>query len=267
MPDKQPSVAIIGYGTMGSAIARALKGKASLSLISPNVQTVEDAQTYQSIESYLAVVDCVADIVILAVKPHVLEEVCRELSLKTMANHIILSIAAGVSTVTIANCFSGQVPVIARLMPNLAIGHGGACGLTFHAKVSVEAQSVILNFCNMLGRIFVLKTEDEMHGLTAISGSGPAYFYAFCERLSRAGHGVGLSAEISETLVRQTIMDAAMLLRINPEMTFQDFIQAIAVPGGTTQAGLDGLLDGGGVDEAIQHCVHAAQKRSRELAD
>lgn len=262
MPDV--NVAIIGYGTMGKAIARALKGAASLSLISPHITPTDHARIFTTLDDYYAHDGVLADIMILAVKPHMIGRICTQLSDYIGPEQIVLSIAAGISTPSIASHFKNK-PQIARLMPNLAIGQGGACGLFIDPQVKVKYQDKIIQFCNQLGRVFVLDDEEMMHGLTAISGSGPAYFYQLCLSLAQAAQAQGLPPELADDLARQTLIDAATILAQAEAPNPDALIQAIAVPGGTTQAGLDALCQHG-VGRAAQECISAATQKSKDLS-
>lgn len=271
MPDNQPdwSVAIIGYGTMGqgivSAYTRAGLPSTHITLVSPHVNHTLPYQTYNTIAAYQVACEQVADAIILCVKPDKIEAVCHELQGYVGDETRILSIAAGKNVASIAAYFSQAQPVF-RLMPNLALRVGkGVCGVYPRPDMTRDNVAAALRVIQPLGVPVLLDDEEQMHALTALSGSGPAYYFEICHEMANKAVAMGLSREQADILARETFIGAAAMLDAAGEETCESLLDQIAVPAGTTQAGIDALRDGG-VADTIEACLRSAARRSRELA-
>jgi len=203
-------------------------------------------------------------IVILAVKPQQFASVCEGIADLMHEDHLIVSIMAGVSTKTIESAFpKGNVRVI-RAMPNLPIhvgaGMAGVCKGTYAQEVDLlRAQRIF----EAGGRCIVIEDEARMDAVTAISGSGPAYFYYFVEALTEAGTKAGLTQAQSEILAKQTCLGAARMMIESGEPP-GDLRTKVTSPGGTTQAALE-AMQGANVFDHIVEGVLAAWKRSQAL--
>ena len=197
--------------------------------------------------------------VLFAVKPQVWREAAAELAPLLAADAVIVSVAAGVSAKDLAAVFGRPV---ARVMPTTAaaIGQGTASVYADDPNVRARARALFAP----VGAVIDLDDEDLMHAATAVSGSSPAYLYAFIEALEAAGETVGLSAEASRTLARQTITGAAALLRESGEDPGVLRVQ-VTSPGGTTAAALGVLMGDRGLGALLEEAVKAATERSREL--
>ena len=205
-----------------------------------------------------------SDIVILAVKPQQYQTVCGGVADLIRAEHLIVSIMAGVSTASIERMFPGCMARVIRAMPNLA-SHVGA-GMAGVCK-GRHAQEVDLLRAQRIfeagGRAIVIHDEAQMDAVTALSGTGPAYFYYFVEAMTDAGERAGLSRRQAELLAKQTCLGAArmMLESGEPANVLRDKVTS---PGGTTQAALDSMAHNR-VYEHICEAVLAAWRRSQEL--
>ncbi len=202
-----------------------------------------------------------AKTVLLAVKPQGWHAVAAILNGNLAADATIVSVMAGVQTEALKRAFSGHP--VARVMPTtgVATGKGVASIYADHASALEAAEGL---FAPMASTV-VLSEEGLMDSATAVSGSGPAYVYAFLRALERAGRETGLSRSHARELARGTLISAARLLDSTGEEP-DDLIQKVASPGGTTEAALQVLCKPGeGLDELIMAAVHAAQQRSKEL--
>lgn len=203
-------------------------------------------------------------IIILAVKPQQFDDAVGSFADLVTSDHLIVSIMAGVSTANIESKFPECEPRVVRAMPNLPI-HVGA-GMAGICK-GKHAQEVDLLRAQRIfdagGRSIVIEDEDQMDAVTAVSGSGPAYFYYFVEALTAAGEETGLSRQQAEILAKQACLGAArmMLESGEPPSTLR---QKVTSPGGTTQAALESMAENK-VFEGIREAAKAAWKRSREL--
>ncbi|MGD2108762.1 MAG: pyrroline-5-carboxylate reductase [Phycisphaerae bacterium] len=205
-----------------------------------------------------------SDILILAVKPQQYAEVCRAIASDMREAHLVVSIMAGVSSVSIERMFPRIKARVIRAMPNLP-SHVGA-GMAGVCK-GQHAQDVDLLRAQRIfeagGRCVVIDDESKMDAVTALSGTGPAYFYYFVEVLTEAGVRIGLPRQQADILAKQACFGAArMMLESGDTPTV--LREKVTSPGGTTQAAMESLAETK-VFEHICQAVEAACNRSREL--
>ena len=203
-------------------------------------------------------------IVILAVKPQQFAEVCKHVADVVTEDQLVISIMAGVSTASIEGMFPGRSIRVVRAMPNLPVhvgaGMAGVCKGRFAQEVDLlRAQRVF----EAGGRCAVIANESLMDAVTAVSGSGPAYFYYFVEALTEAGERIGLPRQQAELLAKQSCLGAArmMLETGEPPSVLREKVTS---PGGTTQAALTSMK-GNNLFEHICEAVTAAWTRGKEL--
>jgi pyrroline-5-carboxylate reductase len=198
--------------------------------------------------------------VVLAVKPQLWREAAAEVAPWLAADAVIVSIAAGVRAGDISKEFGGRC--VARVMPTTAaaIGQGTASLYADDPAALARAHALF----EPLGAVVDLPDEGLMHAATAVSGSAPAYLYAFIEALEAAGAAAGLSARDASRLARSTLTGAAALLAQSGEDP-AELRRQVTSPGGTTQAALDVLLGEAGLHPLLNDAVAAAARRSKEL--
>jgi pyrroline-5-carboxylate reductase len=198
--------------------------------------------------------------VLFAVKPQVWRNVAQEITPHLAPDALILSVVAGISSVSLAGIF-GSRP-IGRLMPTLAsaIGHGAVSFWAPDADICRQ----IADLCQPLGSAVQLEDEALMHAATAAVGSAPAYLYAFIEALESAGAKAGLPPDAAAALARASIAGAAALLSEGQEDP-AELRRQVTSPGGTTEAALSVLSGPGGLGPLLDRAVAAATARSREL--
>ena len=199
--------------------------------------------------------------VVLAVKPQLWRDAAADVGSWLSADAVIVSIAAGVKSQDIGQAFGGRP--VARVMPTTAaaIGRGTASLFADDPAALSRAHALF----EPLGAVVDLVDEGQMHAATAVSGSAPAYLYAFIEALEGAGAAAGLSPADARRLARSTLTGAAALL----EKTGEDpaeLRRQVTSPGGTTEAALNVLLQArGGLPDLLREAVGAAVRRSKEL--
>ena len=205
-----------------------------------------------------------SDILILAVKPQQYVEVCRDVSQRVRQDHLIVSIMAGVSTVSIERLFPHVQARVVRAMPNLpshvGAGMAGVCKGQFAQDVDLlRAQRIF----EAGGRCVVIHDESQMDAVTALSGTGPAYFYFFIEALTEAGVRIGLPRQQADILAKQACLGAARMMLESGEPP--DVLrEKVASAGGTTRAAM-ACMEETHVFDHICEAVAAAWKRSQEL--
>ena len=204
-----------------------------------------------------------ADIVVLAVKPQVLRSVCEALSsLPARPEQLFISIAAGIP-VTAIDAWLGGGRALVRCMPNTpALLQLGATGLYANPRVSKAQQSVAQQILDAVGICLWVGEEDALDAVTAISGSGPAYFFYFIECLEAAGVKLGLPEEVAGRLARQTALGAATMaleedvVKLRAQVTSKK---------GTTEYAINSF-ESNQLRRLVEEATGAAARRAKELA-
>jgi len=202
-----------------------------------------------------------AKTVMLAVKPQGWHAVAAILRGNLAGDAVLVSVMAGVQTEALKMAFAGHP--VARVMPTTGVATGkGVASIYSDSPRALEAAQGLFE---PMAATVLLSEENLMDSATAVSGSGPAYVYAFVRALERAGRETGLSRSHARDLARGTLVSAARLLDSTGEEP-DDLIRKVASPGGTTEAALKVLCEPGqGLDELILAAVQAAHERSKEL--
>jgi len=269
---KDTTLAFIGCGNM----ARSLIGGLIADGWNPARIRVADADPAQLdrisaafpvstyTENSAAAVD--ADVVVLAVKPQITAAVARELA-DTIAKQqpLVISIAAGIRESALRG-WLGEQTAIVRSMPNTpAMVQSGAAALYANAAVSEPQRSIAESILRAVGLALWIDDEALMDAVTALSGSGPAYFFLFMEALQAAGCELGLPPETARLLTLQTAFGAAKMALESSEDA-ATLRRRVTSPGGTTQSAI-AILEENGFADLVNQALQAAATRSRELAD
>lgn len=206
-----------------------------------------------------------AEVVILAVKPQVMREVARSLANQVQAHRpLVVSIAAGIRLSDLSRWLKGYKALV-RCMPNTpALLQSGATALYASKDVSDEQRGLAETILRAVGLTLWVDDEQAMDAVTALSGSGPAYFFLLMEVLQAAGERLGLTGDTARLLTLQTAFGAAkMALESSDDAA--ELRRRVTSPGGTTEAALD-TLETGGIRELVGRAVDAAHARARQLA-
>lgn len=205
-----------------------------------------------------------APIVVIAVKPQDIETLLTDVHDVLTSNQTVISIAAAIPTALIESHLTNAVPVV-RAMPNTPVTvHEGMAGIAAGAHAGEEHLAQAEEVLAHVGRS-VRVPEDDMDAVTAVSGSGPAYFALLAESMIEAGILLGLGREIATDLVVQTMLGTAKLLR-DEKMHPVELREMVTSPGGTTIAAIR-ELEQAGVRAAFLNAIQAAMNRSKELAE
>ncbi|MFD1851233.1 pyrroline-5-carboxylate reductase [Oceanobacillus bengalensis] len=205
-----------------------------------------------------------ADIIILAMKPNDLEKSILPIKALFKENQLIISILAGKSTDKITDLIGLPIPVI-RAMPNTSASIGYAATALTKGKYAIEQHMIqAKQLFQTIGMTTIVK-EDDMHAITAISGSGPAYIYYLVEALEKAAIEAGLSSSVARELITQTVIGAGNMLRLSGEDP-ETLRQKITSPNGTTEAGIS-ILENNHFRRIVMECVKGAKERSEELGN
>ncbi|WP_159153653.1 pyrroline-5-carboxylate reductase [Acinetobacter johnsonii] len=261
------NICFIGGGNMAQAL---IGGLISRGLPSTRI-TVSDP--VEQVRHLLAEKDLVvtednasaireADVVVLAVKPQVLANVLKPLN-GLFDGKLIISIVAGAEIATIAALVDSDR--IVRVMPNTpALVQTGAHGLYATEAVDKEDRDLASQVLAATGLTLWVGEEAQIDAVTAVSGSGPAYFFYMMESMIRAGKNLGLDEKVATALTLQTALGAAQMA-ITSSNTPAELRKNVTSPNGTTQAALE-VFDRAQISQNIQAALAAAQKRSQELA-
>ncbi|NOX76246.1 MAG: pyrroline-5-carboxylate reductase [Gammaproteobacteria bacterium] len=206
-----------------------------------------------------------ADVIVLAVKPQVLHAVCTGLAglLQTRAA-LVVSVVAGVRCEDISR-WLGDGSAVVRSMPNTpALVQTGATALYANAAVSENQRDLAESILRTAGLTLWVDDEAQMDAVTALSGSGPAYFFRIMESMAAAGIELGLSTETAHLLTLQTALGAAKMALESSEPV-AELRRRVTSPGGTTEQGLR-VMDEHNIDALFSQVLKAAHDRSRELA-
>jgi len=257
------NIFLIGFGHMGQAIAQALRASGArydISATSRDIAGLEKAAAGFSVTpdtGYAGLKS--ADIVILAVKPQDLLGVAQEAKDKIATKAILVSVAAGVTIAKIKSLFSHEK--IVRVMPNIGLSVGQGISAWKSSGLSSDYEKKARKFLDDLSGNFEVDDEGLIDAVTAISGSGPAYFFAFAEALEKSARALGLGEKESRTLVEKTFTAAAALQK---GAGYGELVQKVASKGGTTEAALR-VFEKNGLSRIVEEAARAAYNRAQEL--
>jgi pyrroline-5-carboxylate reductase len=264
-------ISVLGAGKAGEALVAGLLSSgwskpADIVATARHQERIDELSKRYGIEGTLDNVAAVkgAQVVVIAVKPQDIEALLGDVGAALDSSQTVLSIAAAIPTELIERHVGDGVPVV-RAMPNAPVTvHEGMAGVTGGAHATEEHVALAEEVLGSVGRS-VRVDEAYMDAVTAVSGSGPAYFALLAESMIEAGILLGLSREVSTDLVVQTMLGTAKLLR-DEKMHPVELREMVTSPGGTTISAIR-ELEQAGVRAAFLNAIQAAMKRSRELAE
>lgn len=270
MTSADVTIAILGAGQIGEALVAGLvssgwRQPGEIVVTARRPERLDELAERYGVRGTLSNVEAVeaASVVVIAVKPQDIEALLVEVGESLTGGHTVLSVAAAIPTSLIEGHLSESVPVV-RAMPNTASTvHEGMAGIAPGSHAGEEHLRRAEELLAHVGRT-VRVSEAAMDAVTAVSGSGPAYFALLAESMIEAGILLGLSREISTDLVVQTMLGTAKLLR-DEKMHPVELRERVTSPGGTTIAAIR-ELEQAGVRAAFLNAIQAAMTRSRELA-
>lgn len=266
-------VAFIGAGNMNGAIIGGLvdNGVApkSIMVTNPSPEKREALTKQYNILNTSNNIKAVefADIVILGVKPHIIVDVCENIAKQiNIDNKCFVSVAAGCLLQNIQHALKNNTAIV-RAMPNTPAQVGlGMTGIYANKYVTEEQKLAVEKIMACTGQYIWLANESAIDKVTAISGSGPAYFFLFMEAMEQQAKALGFSAQESRLLVQQTAFGATSMVVNNPELEIAQLRTNVTSKGGTTQAALLQFTDGK-LPELVATAMNAALNRAKELAN
>lgn len=204
------------------------------------------------------------DVVVLAVKPQSLAQVAKEIAPFIQQRQLVVSIAAGITQASLSKWLGGDAAIV-RCMPNTpALVLTGATALHANDKVTSEQRDLAETILRAVGIALWVDSESELDAVTAVSGSGPAYYFLLMEAMEKAAVELGLSEATARLLIQQTALGAAKIALESPESP-GELRKRVTSPGGTTQQALE-MFERGGFADLVSLALHAARDRSVEMS-
>jgi pyrroline-5-carboxylate reductase len=246
---------------MGSAIAKALAKKGSKVFVYDTNPTKARVLNKFGIVFDLNLKHLSsADYIILAVKPYHLAETGADVAGKIKPSTVVISIAAGVTLSKLQKIFNHKKVV--RMMPNLGLSVDQGIAAWIPYGLSNIEKPRVKKLMDKFTENFEVKKENEIDAVTAISGSGPAYFFAFARAMEKAAQNLGFSAAVSRKLVEKTFSASALL---QESLDYQQLIDIVASKKGTTEQAIKSFKKSN-LDKIVLQAVKAAQKRAIEIS-
>jgi len=268
---KTKTIGFIGGGNMATSLISGLlaSGHSPQQIwVSDTAQTTlqahRDNLKINVSSSNSAVVDEV-DVVVLAVKPQILREIALEIAPAVQnKNTLVVSVAAGISQTSLSKWLGTEVSIV-RCMPNTpALVQTGATALHANAKVDEDQKDLAENILRAVGLALWVDDEAQLDAVTAVSGSGPAYFFLLMEAMEQAALNMGLGEQAARLLIQQTALGAAKIALESAESPSQ-LRQRVTSPGGTTQKAIESFQDNGFM-VMVSKALQAARERSIEMS-
>ena len=268
----QTHITFIGGGNMASSLIGGLLANQfpanQITVAEPDADKLEQLASQFAIntstDNRLAVAH--ADVVVLAVKPQIMQPVCRAIADTVQQKKpLIISIAAGIRSSDIDRWLGNHCALV-RCMPNTpALLQAGATGLYANTQCSQAQQAIAEQILSAAGITLWVKDETQLDAVTAVSGSGPAYFFLLMEAMQKAGEQLGLDSDTAKQLSLQTALGAArMATEGNDDPA--TLRAKVTSKGGTTEAAINSFLDNG-FETLVTTALTSARDRAIELAD
>ena len=266
----KPKIAFIGGGNMAKSLIGGLINKGFSSryiCVSDPVKENLDQLNRKfgiatALDNSIAAKD--VDLMVLCVKPQILESVCKELQASLNQTPPVISIVAGIPLSLLMDWLGENTPII-RCMPNTpALVQSGAAGMFANQKVDKKLRNLAEEIFNAVGLCCWLEKEEDIDLVTAVSGSGPAYFFLFMEAMEKVAIDLGLDQEISRKLVIQTVSGAAKMA-VESDMNPTELRTCVTSPGGTTEKAVNAFLEGN-IIGLFNKAMSKALERATEMA-
>ena len=267
-------ISFIGGGNMAQALISGLIGcgmnPALITVSAPSAETREQYAKQQmhtvdaSLEPKAAVID--ADVVVLAVKPQMMQQVVSEFS-DALEHQLVISVAAGLSTELLSEMLGGYSNIV-RAMPNTPSKiQMGATGLYATSDITDQQKQLATAVMEASGLVMWVDSEEQMHAVTAVAGSAPAYVLYFIESMIDGAVALGLDREQASALAMQTVLGAATMA-IGSDDSPAELRRKVMSPKGTTQAAIESMQHneiGRQIGEAMQACYDRSKALSEEM--
>ena len=268
--ENETDIGFIGAGNMAYALINGLLNNGydskNIKVSDPNDELLQKREAELNITTFAnnsSLVEA-CDIIVFAVKPQVLSEVCLELREKIKPKHLFISIVAGIRVNDINRWLGGKYSLV-RTMPNTpALMQHGVTGLFPNELVSDEQKALVTTMLSSVGDCFWVNEEKLIDAITAISGSGPAYFFLLMQSMTQAGMALGLDEKTAKELSVQTAFGASLMATKSGKDP-KTLRTNVTSPNGTTQAAIESFQDQN-FEGIVASATRAAFDRARELS-
>ena len=268
--EKETVIGFIGAGNMAYALITGLLNNdydsKNIKASDPNNRLLQKREAELNITTFSnnASLIEVCDIIVFAVKPQALSEVCLELRDNIKPNHLFISIVAGIRVNDINRWLGGNCSLV-RTMPNTpALMQHGVTGLFPNEFVNDEQKAIVTTILSSVGDCFWVNEEKLIDAITAISGSGPAYFFLLMQSMTQAGMALGLDEKTAKELSVQTAFGASLMATKSGKDP-RALRANVTSPNGTTQAAIECFQDQN-FEGIVANATRAAFDRARELS-
>ena len=263
-------IGFIGSGNMAYALIKGLIGNGfdanNINISDPNIELLEKRKSELGVSTYSDNLSLLmhSDVVVFAVKPQVLSAVCYELKNKANPSQLFVSIVAGIRSKDINRWLGGDFSLV-RTMPNTpALFQSGVTGLYANELVTKEQKELVNLLLSSVGECFWVNEENLIDAITAISGSGPAYFFLLMQSMKQAAMALGLDEKTAESLSVQTSLGAS-IMATNSGKDPKTLRAEVTSLNGTTQAAIETFQDQN-FEGIVAAATRAAYDRARELS-
>ena len=264
-------IGFIGAGNMAYALIKGLLNNGfdanQINISDPNEELLRNRESELKVSTYSDNASLLSnsDVIFFAVKPQVLSNVCLELKGIVKSKHLFVSIVAGIRSSDINRWLGGNFSLI-RTMPNTpALFQSGVTGLFANELVDNEQKSLVSSILSSVGECFWVNEEKLIDAITAISGSGPAYFFLLMESMKQAGMALGLDEETANSLSIQTAYGASLMANKTGKDS-RTLRAEVTSPNGTTQSAIESFQDQN-FEGIVANATRAAYDRARELSN
>lgn len=263
-------IVFIGAGHMATSLIAGMINQGmdpqQISACDHNPPKLEKLNQDYAIATFADSVEAIqnADIVVLAVKPQVMQPLCERLHQEANLSHkLFISIAAGISCNRLTH-WLGRVPIV-RCMPNLPAKIGlGVTGLYADQSITTEQCNEATQIMSAVGKTVWVQEEDAINHIIAIAGSSPAYFFLFMDAMQQYAQELGFSSDEAKDIVTQTALGSITLAINSAEQTLATMCQNVAVKGGTTAEAIR-IFEQAGLRNTVKQAMQAAIDRGRQL--
>lgn len=263
-------IAFIGGGNMASALISGLanppRTDREIRVVDPDPAARSRLRETFELTTFTDALEAIegADVVLLAIKPQTMPAVLVQLAGRVRPGQLVISIAAGTTIVDIQRALGPGIAIV-RCMPNTPalIGHG-ITGMTASPDCGPAQRARAEEILSSASEVVWLEDESLMDAVTAISGTGPAYYFLMTESLAAAARDLGLEPEVADRLAAITCFGAGAMMATSPGQA-EELRRRVTSPGGTTEAAMR-VLDGGGFRDLMRQAATAACRRSQELS-
>lgn len=265
-------VAFIGAGNMPRSIISGMvnSGYKADSIIAsnpsrPKLDALKHDFAIQVTQSNAEAADC-ADVIILSVKPQLMEQVCQDLCQQcTLNDKLVISIAAGITSSRLSEMLHGHANIV-RTMPNTPSSLGlGMTGL-FASSVITDGDKAYADFIMQhVGKTLWVKNEDDINTVIAAAGSSPAYFFLFAQAMQDEAINMGLDKDDARLLVQQAMLGSAEMISNNPQLELSELRAQVTSKGGTTHEAVE-TFKRQGLSDIVSASMQAAVRRAKEMS-